>query len=84
MLLVDAEDRDGRTTALIHEPVGRRAERDVVQEREIDDRFRERPAEAAVDAGTQPDMIRNARRFEVRADIRLARIDRAAAGEPDP
>ena len=80
-VVVLAHEHHRRSASLIHAP--RAADLNVIQEFDVEGRRRIIAAEPAVDAGPEPETLKQLARLEVRADERLFRVDRDAALESD-
>ena len=79
--IVLAHEHHGRPATLIQAP--RAADLDVIQELDVEGRQRKVAAEPAVDAGPEPEVLKQLARLEMGADERLFRVDRHAALESD-
>ena len=79
--VVLAHEHHRRSAPLIHAP--RAADLNVIQELNVEGRRRIIAAEPAVDAGPEPETLKQLARLEVRADEGLFRVDGDAALEAD-
>ena len=80
-LVVLAQEDHRGPAALIHAP--RAADREVIEEFDVERGEREVAAEPAVDARPEPEVLKQLGGLEVRAEEPLFRVDGHASLEPD-